>query len=292
VPGASALRLERPGDPTQFEKIAGTFLSAREAENNLALGLTSALKAGRSYGPAVYFGAVREDDGVVGVAMRAGLYLIVTAGTSDDALRLLIDDAVIATADAPGIVGPTDLARRAVQLWTARTRQSARVTMNERIYVLSRVIPPRPAPGHMRVTRPTDLDVVAEWFHAFGIEAQPHLATSAVDARANAEGWIARGGLRMWEDGGTAVSMAGASGPTPNGIRVGAVYTPPATRRRGYASALVAALSQEQLDRGRRFCFLYTDLANPTSNKIYHEIGYEPVIDVDEYRFVGVPLPR
>ena len=119
--GASALRLERPGDPTQFETIAGPFLSAREAENNLVLGLTSSLKAGRSYGPALYFGAVRDGDRVVGVAMRAGLFLIVTAGTSDAALQLLIDDAVRATPDAPGIVGPKDLARRAVELWPART---------------------------------------------------------------------------------------------------------------------------------------------------------------------------
>ncbi|OLC52185.1 MAG: hypothetical protein AUH85_17685 [Chloroflexi bacterium 13_1_40CM_4_68_4] len=128
--------------------------------------------------------------------------------------------------------------------------------------------------------------MVAGWFHAFGVEAQPHLVTAREDARANAEGWIARGGLRVWEDGGEVVSMAGSSGPTPHGIRVGAVYTPPDKRRRGYASALVAALSQEQLDAGKRFCFLYTDLANPTSNKIYMDIGYEPVSDVDEYRFV------
>ena len=80
--------------------------------------------------------------------------------------------------------------------------------------------------------------------------------------------------------------MAGASGRTPNGIRVGAVYTPPEKRRRGYASALVAALSQEQLDGGKKFCFLYTELANATSNKIYQQVGYEPVSDVDEYGFV------
>jgi predicted GNAT family acetyltransferase len=79
--------------------------------------------------------------------------------------------------------------------------------------------------------------------------------------------------------------MAGASGPTPKGIRIGAVYTPKALRRRGYASTLVAALSQAQLTAGRTFCFLFTDLANPTSNKIYQDIGYMPVCDVDEYRF-------
>jgi predicted GNAT family acetyltransferase len=39
------------------------------------------------------------------------------------------------------------------------------------------------------------------------------------------------------------------------------------------------------LAEGRRFCFLFTDLGNPTSNHIYQEIGYRPVADVDVYRF-------
>jgi predicted GNAT family acetyltransferase len=284
VTSAPALRLERPGSPAEFERIAGPFLAAREPENNLALGLTSALKAGRSYGPAVYFGAVRDGDRIVGAAMRAGLYLIVTAGTTDAALRMLIDDAVRETGDAPGIVGPKDLAHRAVELWTARTGQRAQVQMAERIYALARVIAPRAVNGHMRAAGSNELDLVARWFLAFVKEAQPHLAGTAEEARANAERWIAGGGLRLWEDD-EIVSMAGAHGPTPNGIRVGAVYTPPDKRRRGYASALVAALSQEQLDSGKKFCFLYTDLANPTSNKIYQDIGYEPVSDVDEYVF-------
>jgi predicted GNAT family acetyltransferase len=216
--------------------------------------------------------------------MRAGLYLIVTAGTTDAALRMLVDDAVRETRDAPGIVGPKDLAHRAVDLWTARTGQQAHVQMAERIYALARVIAPRAVSGRMRAAGSSDLDLVARWFHAFVMEAQPHLAGTVEETRASAERWIAGGGLRVWEDGGV-VSMAGASGPTPNGIRVGAVYTPPDKRRRGYASALVAALSQEQLDSGKKFCFLYTDLANPTSNKIYQDIGYEPVSDVDEYVF-------
>lgn len=63
------------------------------------------------------------------------------------------------------------------------------------------------------------------------------------------------------------------------------MYTPPERRGRGYASNNVAAASQAQLDSGLRFLFLYTDLSNPTSNRIYRDIGYQPVCDVDEYRF-------
>jgi uncharacterized protein len=90
----------------------------------------------------------------------------------------------------------------------------------------------------------------------------------------------------LWWDGGPA-SMAGAGAPTPNGIRIGPVYTPPEHRRRGYASALTAALTRYLLDGGRRFCFLYTDLANPTSNAIYQQVGYTHVCDVEQHRFTS-----
>lgn len=73
--------------------------------------------------------------------------------------------------------------------------------------------------------------------------------------------------------------MAGTAGQTPAGIRVGPVYTPPQHRGRGYASNLTAEVSRRMLAERRRFCFRYTDLANPTSNHIYREIGYRPVTD-------------
>jgi predicted GNAT family acetyltransferase len=85
--------------------------------------------------------------------------------------------------------------------------------------------------------------------------------------------------------------MVGAGGETPNGIRIGPVYTPPQRRSRGYATSLTAAASADQLGRGRRFVFLFTDLANPTSNKIYQAIGYRPVCDVDMYRFTSGQAP-
>ena len=102
-----------------------------------------------------------------------------------------------------------------------------------------------------------------------------------------ARNWIERNGRTayLWIDRGRPVSLTGAGGLTPNGIRVGPVYTPREDRGRGYASNLVARVSQELLDSGRTFVFLFTDLSNPTSNKIYQAIGYEPVSDVDEWEF-------
>jgi predicted GNAT family acetyltransferase len=128
-----------------------------------------------------------------------------------------------------------------------------------------------------------DRKLLTEWFMAFTKEALgedigPQGAGRSLDAYLGTEG------LYLWEDG-QAVSIAGRSRPTPNGTTVNYVYTPPQHRNRGYASACVAALSQLLLDEGYRYCFLFTDLANPTSNKIYRAVGYEPVCDVDEYEF-------
>ena len=48
---------------------------------------------------------------------------------------------------------------------------------------------------------------------------------------------------------------------------------------------MVADLSQMLLDKGFKYCLLFTDLANPTSNNIYRQIGYQPVSDWNEYSF-------
>lgn len=95
---------------------------------------------------------------------------------------------------------------------------------------------------------------------------------------------LAEGTTALWRNpAGEFVSMSAYGGATPHGIRIRKVYTTPAHRRHGYASACVAALSAQLLTEGRRFCFLNTDLANPTSNAIYQQIGYQPVCDVADF---------
>jgi len=61
--------------------------------------------------------------------------------------------------------------------------------------------------------------------------------------------------------------------------RLGPVYTPPDQRGRGWASNAVAEVSGLIQAGGARVC-LFTDQANPTSNKIYAALGYRQVIDM------------
>lgn len=227
---------------------------------------------------------------MVAAALRTPPHNLILSAVDDlEALPLLADDLSRSVADLPGVVGPQTPARRYAELWHERTDRAARLSMATRIYGLTHVIAPRPAGGTLRRAAPKDRNLAIEWFRDFALEAMG-TAEDVSTVTSITDQWLGGPGreLFVWDDGGP-VSMAGASGETPNGIRIGAVYTPPELRRRGYASACVAAVSQAQLDRGRRFCFLYTDLANPTSNKIYRAIGYEPVCDVDEYRFEAGP---
>ena len=77
---------------------------------------------------------------------------------------------------------------------------------------------------------------------------------------------------------------------TPVGLVLlvfGILYTPE-LRRNGYASSVVAHLSQQELDSGREFCTVVTDLSNPTSNSIYQKIGYVQVADMMDMHLVRV----
>ena len=112
---------------------------------------------------------------------------------------------------------------------------------------------------------------------AFGAEIDEP-AVPAEAARAVAR-LTSMNDLALWERDGRAVSMAAVTRRTPWSSSIGLVYTPPQLRSRGFASALTAELSQRELDAGQRYCSLLTDLANPTSNRIYAAIGYEPRCD-------------
>jgi hypothetical protein len=203
------------------------------------------------------------------------------------AIGLFAEDARGMFGALPGVVGPKERVGEFAEIWQRETGAHPRLEIAQRIFAADRVDEPRPTSGSMRDYARADRDLAIRWMDEFTEEALsrhgPHPESSAemVDRREEDPD----GGLLLWEDAGETVSLAGFGGPTPNGIRVGPVYTPPDLRGRGYASALTAALTKRLLDGGRRFCFLYTDLSNPTSNSIYQRIGYRAVGDADYWSF-------
>jgi GNAT superfamily N-acetyltransferase len=285
---AMALKVARFDGATPFLDRVGPFLAEREAEHNLLFGIIDHVRIDPSAfdGPP-YLVAVLDDDRVVGTALRTPPYGLVLSEVDDPAVVGSIVDHILAEDSAiPGVLGPVAAAAAFVQLWTSRTGRAHRRGRAQRIFRLRRVVPPPPTDGSSRIADWDDRDILAAWLEAFAAEAVPDEEPHG-DHAATVEGWFRTGYRRnhLWVVDGRPVSWAGLGGPTPRGIRVGPVYTPPADRGRGYASAVVAAASQSALDEGREFCFLFTDLANPTANHIYQAIGYEPVTDVDAWYF-------
>jgi len=287
------MELMRFDDVSDFLAVAERFLVAREAEHNFLLGLTGVLAANPSSasGPA-YLAVVSEGAAIHLAAIRLAPYGVMLSEALDPAaIGPLMADLAQYDRGLRGVSGPAAPAREFARLWTEATGQRAQLEIAERIYHLSSVRQPdRAVPGAWRLAEEPDLGLLSDWLVAFYHEAAPR-SPQPVDPDEFAGRWVgpnARAGRAMylWTAADRVVSMVGAGSPTPNGIRIGPVYTPPDERGRGYASALTAAASQNQLDRGRSWCFLLTDLANPTSNHIYQAIGYEPVSDVDQYLFV------
>ena len=281
------LRVERFETATALLAVAGDFLAEREAEHNLIFGICSNLAAdpGFSIG-SPYLSAVSRGDHVVQVGVMTPPWNLVLSCTNEPAAPAAIArDLDAAGTSVPGTTGPVDTARAFAALWCEPHGLVSELGVAERIYRLERVITPTGVPGSARVATRADRDLLVEWVDAFLAEAlerrSPEEAALGVDRsfRTGSRTWY------VWEDGGP-VSLAASGGPTPNGIRIGPVYTPPEFRGHGYASAVTAVASQAALDSGRRLVFLFTDLANPTSNKIYQQIGFEPVIDVDLLTFV------
>jgi uncharacterized protein len=281
------LRVERFDTAPAFLAAAGGFLAAREAEHNLIFGICANLTADPGFPSAPpYLAAVSRGDRVVLAGVMTPPWNLVLSWSDDPAaLAAMADDLDRRGINPPGTTSPIESARGFATAWCEPRGLVSRLAVAERIYRLQRVVPPTGVAGRVRVATEADRDVLVSWVDAFLEEA---LERRSVEEAALLVDRSFRTGSRtwyLWEDG-EPVSVAAAGGPTPNGIRIGPVYTPPERRRHGYASAVTAAASQAELDKGRQFIFLFTDLSNPTSNKIYQEIGYEAVIDVDQLSFV------
>ncbi len=281
----SRVRVESVPDPASFLERAAPLLLMDEARHNLILGIAGTLLDFPDAYRESHLWLVEDGADVVAAGLVTPPFNLVLAGDPGGAEALaasLARDGV----RLPGVTGAVPEAEVFAARWESETGGTTRARMQQRVYRLERLRPPRATRGSARVATEDDRELLVEWIRAFATEVAHDASSPAGDAARTVDLRLASptGGLLLWEDGGP-VSLAGWGSPTPNGIRIGPVYTPPEHRGRGYGSAVTAAVTQQSLEAGHRFCFLYTDLANPTSNKIYLDLGYEPVCDSVEYAF-------
>jgi uncharacterized protein len=274
----------KAADAAEFLERAAPLL-ADEARYNLILGLAGTLRDSPAVYPEHELWLVEDGDDVVGAALRTPPYNLVLGHGTDAALQAL---ARKLAGGIPGAVGAVPEIDDFVAACVREHGVTAEPRVRQGIYALDAVVTPAVPPGSPRAATPADRELLVRWWGEFGVEALGALEQDEEQNGRNVDHRLATpgNGIALWEDGGEPVSAVGYGSPTPTGVRIGPVYTPPEHRGRGYASALTADVSAEQLASGRSFCFLYTDLANPISNKIYVAIGYRRVCDSVQYAFV------
>jgi len=271
--------------PQQFYEQVESYLLQDEAAHCVILGsLNHLIQFPDLVTQPPYLAAVTEGDRVLAIAVKTAPYKLMLSRSLDlEAIKAIAQDFYSRSVTIPGVVAPTTEANCFIESWQRFTGQSDRSGTQMLVYQLEAVRAILTTNGYLRQAEKRDRELLISWLEAFTREALGNNAkqdnASLIDRR------LSEGSLYLWQNN-IPVSAASFRGKTPNGIRINFVYTPPEYRRKGYASACVAALSQTLLDRGRKYCFLFADLANSTSNRIYQNIGYRAVCSMQEYSFL------
>jgi hypothetical protein len=268
-------------DPEAFAAAAGDFLHADPAGNSVMLTVVETMRERGGF-PAAGSDEVlgwwqAAGETVSGAFMQTPPYPVHVAAMPGEAVGALVDLLARDGIPVPGVGGDRAATDAFAAAWSERTGARARVQRRMRLHRLDALIEPDPPPpGAAVVAGPEHRDVLVAWYEAFTaeIEDPPRDVGPQVDDR------IAYGGALLWlgEDG-APVSLAGRTRLVAGQVRIAPVYTPPQQRGRGYAAGATAAATRSALDAGAREILLYTDLANPTANRLYERLGYRGVED-------------
>lgn len=289
----SAMDLEFTDDPAAFLDATRAHLAADPVVTTVIATVSERMAGGGRSDDLPYRWWVTARDGagrVVGVGMRTAPFEPYPAY-----LLPMPDEAAVAIARAlherGEVLGGVN---GALESSTALAHETARLTggtvavhEHTRLFELGDLVVPPSPPGRLRAATHEDAGLALAWFRDFGRAAAEqagregeHASPTASFTAEEVAERIDAGVIWLWEDAdGTPVHLTGFNPPANGVARVGPVYTPAEHRGRGYASAAVAEVSRMIVDGGARAC-LFTDQANPTSNKIYEALGYRPVVDM------------
>ena len=277
------MKLHRFEDASLFYKKVKDYLLEDEVLHNLQLGICNTLiNNPERYKIKPYLAAVEQDGNIIAVAMMTLPHnLILSPIKYLQVIDIIAQDLRQQHESLTSVNAPTREARAFAEKWCLLTGSSYKLKIPMRIFNLEKVELFSQVKGNLRLATQNDKELLKSWLEDFSLEA---LGSMESDSESWVERVLQKGTAYLWQDE-IPVSIACSTRFTPNGAGINMVYTPLEYRKKGYASACVAALSQSLLDKGYKFCFLFTNLSNPTSNKIYQEIGYTPVADWNNYSF-------
>lgn len=257
----------------RFKEDVTPFLEKSEQENNLILGVLQVAQEPKFMGVAKQ----GEEIAVVFLQTVEKQIIVATSEISEEDIVELAKELTKVYPDIPGLIGNKKVVQKLAEEIAVLENKKTNVVMKQGVYALQQVKQKWTEDGIFREINSDELPLIEKWIYQFCEDVK--LPTTKEEAKQTAHTLITTNRLFGLEVGGKLVSVAAKTRPTTNNITVNFVYTPKEERKKGYASNCVAALSQRMLDEGYKTTTLYTDLANPTSNKIYQEIGYEQIME-------------
>ena len=266
-----------------MDKSVRDYLYQHEAQNGLLLGLWGSFNKSNSL---IVLRDSNQQITLVAAYIDQPYRNLVLSHTSVTDPSELIKKCEELKLDLGGIVGTQELVKPFVQIWVKKVQTSAKIVMEQMLYEMKTLKPHQKVQGADRIAQKKDFDILTEWNIAFRNESMPDEPIRRMDAEKAAQMAIVNQDTFIWDVNGVDVSSAQIARPTENSMSVRYVYTPPEHRKRGYASAVTAAASEAIFAKGKKSCVLYTDAMNPTSNKIYQNLGYEWVCNSIYYRFL------
>lgn len=275
-----------------FYDISYPFLLAQEAENNLLLTILISLKENihdiENERPLLF--SLTDNDEVKLISLRTPPHDLLISYTDNlDTIEVLVEELIKRNEKLPGVLSFKKAADKFTALWCERKSLKPHLLRKERIYKLVEVSKDTIGNRQFSLTLKTHKSIVLKWAREMMKEALVDITEDDIEQtidQLRKEFEENKSKMFLLFDNNEPVSMVRKAGKTPNGNFVNFVYTPPSLRRKGYATECVAKLSKQLLEEGNRYCFLFTDLSNPTSNSIYQKIGYRPVIDENHYKFL------
>ncbi|WP_242302219.1 GNAT family N-acetyltransferase [Bacillus cereus group sp. BfR-BA-01361] len=257
-----------------FKEEVTPFLEKNEQENNLILGVLQMVHQ------PIFMGIAKQGEEIAVVFLQTEEKKQIIVATSEIAEEDIVELAkklAEVYSNVPGLIGNKKIVQRLAEEIAVLANKKTTVAMEQGIYELKQVKKKWSGDEVFREVNSDELTLIEQWIYQFCEDV--NLPTTKEEAKQTAHTLITNHRLFGLEVDGKLVSVAAKTRPTKNNITVNFVYTPKEERKKGYASNCVAALSQRMLDEGYKTTTLYTDLANPTSNKIYQEIGYEQIAE-------------
>ncbi|HHT7237377.1 MULTISPECIES: GNAT family N-acetyltransferase [Bacillus] len=257
----------------RFKEDVTPFLEKNEQENNLLLGVLQVVQE------PIFMAVAKQGEEVTVVFLQTveKQMIVATSEIAEEDIAELAKELTKVYPDIPGFIGNKKVIQKLAEEIAILERKKTTLGMEQGVYELKRVKKKWSGDGIFRAVNSDELPLIEQWIYQFCEDVK--LPTTKEEAKQTAYTLITTNRLFGLEVGGKLVSVAAKTRPTTNNITVNFVYTPKEERKKGYASICVAALSQRMLDEGYKTTTLYTDLANPTSNKIYQEIGYEKIME-------------